>query len=374
MKIDIKIEQKIANFKKQWDEFLPESHHLKSSHLQAFEDAKVDDIESFYIQIYSKGKLLGILYLQQFQFQHKHLNFSDEQQVISKIIKILLPKKIPLLVCGHLFRINFQGFYFKNESHKTLIFDVIKKITKESGICKPKGIIIKDCEDVFIEQNSNLFGYQFFNGDVTMELQRRPHWFSFDDYLNDLHKKYLQRARKIIKAFDGIEKRELNAEEIMEQAEVIKQLYWQVVNKQSVKLGTINTHYFYEMKKDLYDKFEFHAFYKNQVMIGFYTLIFYDVNRMETHYIGIDYEENKTHQIYFNILFFAAKRMIEDKYNRLELGRTARDAKANLGALPKQIFNYINVKNIFVKFTLNYFQNKFNEMESKNFVSRTPLK
>jgi hypothetical protein len=66
--------------------------------------------------------------------------------------------------------------------------------------------------------------------------------------------------------------------------------------------------------------------------------------------------------------------MIEDKYNRLELGRTARDAKANLGALPKQIFNYINVKNIFVKFTLNYFQNKFNEMESKNLVSRTPLK
>ena len=128
------------------------------------------------------------------------------------------------------------------------------------------------------------------------------------------------------------------------------------------------------MKKDLYDKFEFHAFYKNQVMIGFYTLIFYDVNRMETHYIGIDYEENKTHQIYFNILFFAAKRMIENKYNRLELGRTARDAKANLGALPKQIFNYINVKNIFVKFTLNYFQNKFNEMESKNLVSRTPLK
>ena len=130
MKIDIKIEQKIANFKKQWDEFLPENHHLKSSHLQAFEDAKVDDIDSFYIQIYSKGKLLGILYLQQFQFQHKHLSFSDEQQVISKIIKILLPKKIPLLVCGHLFRINFQGFYFKNESHKTLIFDVIKKITK----------------------------------------------------------------------------------------------------------------------------------------------------------------------------------------------------------------------------------------------------
>jgi hypothetical protein len=128
------------------------------------------------------------------------------------------------------------------------------------------------------------------------------------------------------------------------------------------------------MKKDLKERFEFHALYKNQVMIGFYTFIFYDANRMETHYIGLNYEENKTHQIYFNILFLAAKRMIEGQYNRLELGRTARDAKANLGAVPKQIFNYISVKNIFVKFTLNHFLNKFNESESKNLVSRTPLK
>jgi hypothetical protein len=66
--------------------------------------------------------------------------------------------------------------------------------------------------------------------------------------------------------------------------------------------------------------------------------------------------------------------MIEGQYNRLELGRTARDAKANLGAVPKQIFNYISVKNIFVKFTLNHFLNKFNESESKNLVSRNPLK
>ena len=374
LKIDLKIKLKIADCNELWDDFLPENHHMKSSHLQSFEDAQIDDIENFYIQIYSKGKLLGILYLQQFQFQHKHLNFNNKQQVLSRIIKMLLPNKIPLLVCGHLFRINFQGFYFKNESHKSLVFDAVKIFTKETGFCKPKGIIVKDCEDVFIEQNCTLFGYHFFNGDVTMELLRRPHWFSLDDYLKDLHKKYLQRAKKIIKAIEIVEKRELHADEIMNQADAIMQLYWQVVNKQSVKLGTINANYFYEMKKDLKERFEFHALYKNQVMIGFYTFIFNDTNRMETHYIGLDYEENKTHQIYFNILFLAAKRMIEGQYNRLELGRTARDAKANLGAVPKQIFNYISVKNIFVKFTLNHFLNKFNESESKNLVSRNPLK
>jgi hypothetical protein len=349
LNIELKIEQKIANCQSLWDDFLPENHHLKSRHLEAFENAHIDDIENFYIQIFAKGKLLGVLYLQQFQFQHKYLSFNDQQQALSKIIKLLLPNKIPLLVCGHLFRINFQGFYFKNESHRNLVFDAVKIFTKQIGYCKPKGIIVKDCEDVFIEQNCTLFGYHFFNGDVTMELQRRPHWFSFDDYLKDLHKKYLQRAKKIIKALEGIEKRQLQADEIIEEHEAINALYWQVVNKQSVKLGTINAQYFSEMKKDLKDRFEFHTLYKNQIMIGFYTFIFYDANRMETHYIGLDYEENKTHQIYFNILFLAAKRMIEGQYNRLELGRTARDAKANLGAVPKQIFNYISVKNIFCK-------------------------
>ncbi len=372
MIISIIISKNINEIKGDWDNFLPPKHHLQSQHLLAFEKANIEDVENSYVQVFLKDKLIGIVYFQQFLFQHKHLNFNSDNQIKSKLIKLILPKQLSILVCGHLFRIGFQGFYFKNEAHNNLVFDAIELFKKEINY-KPCGIILKDCTDVFVGQQSKLFDYQFFDGDVTMEIHRRTRWNSFDDYLKDLHKKYLQRAKKIIKAFEGIEDKLLEALEIATNRAGIEKLYWNVVNKQTIKLGTINANYFYELKNDLKENFEFHALYKNKVMVGFYTFIFYEME-METHFIGLDYEENKTHSIYFNILFLGIQKMIDRQYNKLELGRTAKEAKVNVGALPKQIFNYINVKNRLAKFTLNYFLKRFNAVEDNKQMERNPLK
>jgi hypothetical protein len=372
VKITIIITKTITQITNTWDELLPQNHHLQSNHLLAFENAHIEDVENNYVQIFLKEKLIGVVYLQQFSFQHKHLNFNNDKQFKSTLIKLVLPKRLPLLVCGHLFRIGYQGFYLKNEAHNNFVFEAIELFNQQKNY-KPCGIIIKDCNEVFIEQQSKVFGYHFFNGDVTMEIHRRSHWKTFDDYLKDLHKKYLQRAKKVLKAFEGIECKEFSAEEIVENKIAIEKLYWDVVNKQTIKLGTINANYFYELKKDLESGFEFYALYKNGSMVGFYTFIFYE-GEMETHFIGLDYEANKTHNIYFNILFFGIQKMIECQYNKLELGRTAKEAKVNVGALPKQIFNYISVKNWLAKLTLNYFLKRFNTIEDNKQTERTPLK
>lgn len=373
LKITIKITNQITHCSNSWDDFLPTNHHLKARHLQAFELSNIADIENYHVQVFVKNKLVGLVYLQRFLFQHKHLNFRLDQRFLSKLIDIFMPATLPILVCGHLFRINFQGFYFKDPSHHVLVFDAIQLFIRQNKNCKPAGIMVKDCSEVFVEQNCSLFGYQFFNGDVTMEIAKRPSWLSFNDYLKDLNKKYLQRAKKIIQAFEGIVSKELTAEDILNQSATINQLYWNVVNKQTVKLGTINPRYFYELKQDLQQNFELHALYKKEQMVGFYTFIFYE-NDMETHYIGLDYEANTSHKIYFNILFLGIAKMISCQYKKLELGRTAREAKTSAGALPKQIFNYIRVKNILVKITLNYFLKRFNKTEDQNQISRSPLK
>ena len=371
LNIHITIAKNISACANNWDDFLPKGHHLKSRHLLAFENAKVDDVENNYVQVFLKDKLIGLLYLQQFSFQHKHLNFGNGSATTAKLIKCFLPATLSILVCGHLFRINYQGFYFKEPAHRQLVFDAVKLFTQQNG--KPAGIIIKDCNEVFIEQSCRLWGYRFFSGDVTMEISRRPEWFSFDDYINGLHKNYRQRAKKIMAAFSYVETKELNADEIEANAAVINQLYWNVVNKQTIKLGTVNNRYFYELKKDLATCFEFHALYAEGRMIGFYTFIFYE-KEMETHFIGIDYEANNKYKIYFNILFLGIKKMIERRFEKLELGRTARDAKANTGALPRQVFNYIKVKNPLADITLRHFLNRFNKAENKNLSNRNPFK
>jgi hypothetical protein len=373
LKVTIIIAKKVSECSGLWDDFLPPQHHLKSRHLQAFENAKIEDVENNYLQIFLKDKLIGLVYLQQFTFKHKHLNFSQQQTFKSKLIQFVLPAQLQLLVCGNLFRIDFQGFYFKSRAHEVLVFDAIEMFMQQNKNNKPCGIIIKDCEAPFVEQKAAFFKYHFFNGDVTMELSRRPHWLSFDDYLKDLNKNYLQRAKKIIKSFAEIERRELTAAEIIEQTIAIEKLYWNVVDKQTIKLGIVNAGYFYELKNDLQQNFEFHALYQNNIMVGFYTFIFY-AGTMETHYIGMDYEANKNYKIYFNILFLSTQKLIERKDSKLELGRTAREAKINLGALPKQIFNYIKAKNPIVKITVYYFLKRFNKAANHNLVERSPLK
>ncbi|MES2847768.1 MAG: GNAT family N-acetyltransferase [Bacteroidota bacterium] len=371
MNIHITIAKNISDCANDWDTLLPGAHHLKSRHLLAFENAGVYDIENNYVQVFIKDKLIGLLYLQQFCFQHKHLNFGNGSATTAKLIKCFLPAKLPILVCGHLFRINFQGFYFKDAAHRQLVFDAIKLFTKLN--VNPAGIIVKDCNEAFVEQSCKFWGYRFFNGDVTMEILKRPAWNIFEDYINNLHKNYRQRAKKIIAAFAGVETKQLNAEEIKNNAALIEQLYWNVVNKQTVKLGTINAAYFYELKKDLQDDFEMYALYAGGKMIGFYTFIFYE-KEMETHFIGLDYDANTKHKIYFNILFAGIEKMIERRFEKLELGRTARDAKANAGALPRQVFNYIKVKNPLADFTLRHFLNRFNKAENINLMKRNPLK
>lgn len=372
MNITITIAQKISECKATWDDLLPHDHHLRARHLQAFENAGVDHIENNYVQVFLKEKLIGVVYLQLFQFKPQHLNLSRQPGLLSKYLPFILPSKLPLLVCGHLLRIDFEGYYFKSPAHSSLVFETITLFCRQSN-CKPSGIIIKDCEAVFIEKYYRLSRYHFFNGDVTMELKRKEHWNFFDDYLKDLQKNYLQRAKKILQAFNTVEIKELSADDIKMNAPVIENLYWNVVDKQTFKLGTVNAAYFYELKKDLQQNFEFNGLYLQGVMIGFYTYIFYD-SKMETHYIGLDYEANKKYKLYFNILFLSTKKMIERKDAILELGRTAREAKLNLGAMPRQVLNYISIKNPVVKIALHFILKRLNNKAKDQFTERTPLK
>lgn len=355
-----------------WDAFLPAQHHLQSRHLQAFENAGIENIYNNYVQVFVNNQPVGLVYLQQFRFEHKHLNFNNKPTLSSRLIQCILPAHIPILICGHLFRINFEGFYFKDAIHEPLLVEAIELFVQQHQY-KPRGIIIKDCPNLLIEQHCRLLGYRYFDGDVTMEISRKENWCCFDDYINSLKKDYRQRAKKILRHLENITTRELDAAAIQQQAAAIEQLYWNVVNKQTVKLGTINSNYFYELKIDLQQNFEFHALYKEEVMVGFYTFIFYEQS-METHFIGLDYEVNKSSNLYFNILFAGIRKMIDGRYDLLELGRTGREAKGNAGALPRQVFNYIKVNNLLVKITVNFFLNRFNKMANYNLVERTVFK
>ena len=371
MNITIAHTNAIKNFSAEWDAILPLHHHLNAKHLQAFELSRVEDVQPHYVKVFFDNEYVGIIYLQLFNLNRKHINFNNSSSFITKCVQAILPKNLTILICGHLFRIHFKGYYFKNEAYNTHIFTCINIFANQYN--KPSGILVKDANHKFDEKIYKHKGYRFFDADATMDVYRRQTWLTFENYLADLNKKYLQRAKKIIKSFDGINVIELTAEEILQNSSNITLLYNNVVNKQTIKLGYVNAAYFYNLKNSLGNNFELLGIYKNEIMIGFYTFIFYDTE-METHFIGLNYEENKTHNLYFNILFLGIKKMIEKGYNSLEFGRTAKDAKINVGATQSQIINYIKVKNYFGKVILNCILSMFKKTEINIDAIRHPLK
>jgi hypothetical protein len=126
LKIIIRIFKKIAECSDTWDDFLPASHHLKSRHLESLEKACINNIECNYLQVYSKDQLVGLVYLQKFMFTHEHLNFEQPPAFLSATLNFLLPKQLSILVCGNLFRVDFQGFYFKVPERPTMAVEAIK--------------------------------------------------------------------------------------------------------------------------------------------------------------------------------------------------------------------------------------------------------
>lgn len=372
MSLQIAIANHFLEVENKWQAIVPENHCLNAQNLRSLQNSNLNDIDFFYVIIKQNDLIIGVAYFQQFWFSKKHLNLDNFSRINRLFISLILRKPLPLLICGNLFRIDFEGFYFLDNKNRELIFEVISLLEKQLKN-KPWGKMIKDCSVQFMHKQVSINGFRFFNGDKTMMLKNNFLWSNFNDYLNSLKKDYFKRANKVLDSYRLLNETVLTSEDILFYRKEIDALYYEVLTKQRVKLGIVNHKYFFELKECYQNNFEMIGIFKNNKMIGFYTFIFYEKN-LETHYIGLNYEANKEHKLYFNILFKSVEKLIDKKLNYLELGRTAREAKANIGASFKQINNYIQINNLMGKLVLKIVLKKFEEKENESVVLRNPFR
>lgn len=363
--------------KDNWCNFLPIGHHLGSNDMLALEHSNPEDIEFKYLNLFENGEWIGVLYLQEFVFSQKHYNKKVFQQKYIKLFKCIIERqKINLMICGNLFRVNFQGFYFKDKANKEKVFKYLSAYRdnnkKTKNFC---GMLVKDCSREFDTRFIDSCQYKPFRQDLTMELDIWEQWNSFQDYINSLSRKYRQRANKIAKTSASLKLRELSKDEIEKNKLVINDLYLSIVKKQNIALGILNENYFIEMKRHLNDNFKLFAYYLEDNIVGIATHIYYpSKGKMEIHYIGFEEEMNHQHSIYFQLLFDGLKTAIDEKYKKIELGRTAREAKASLGAKAVENFNYIWVKPGLARITFNFISNWFEQTIGENWQTRNPFK
>lgn len=374
--LQFKIEQAFSKVLNEWENILPEGHHLISGDMLALENSRPPDIIFHYVTVYKNGVAIGVLYLQHLVFGSKHFNQSVLQKSYMKLAGPLVARfKAHLLVCGNLFRVNFQGFYFKEKEDRSLVFDILGFLKKHLGKKRYVGVLVKDCKREFVPAKYSCYRFLPFRQDLTMEMNIWPEWKTFDDYIGVLSKKYRQRALKIRKSVASLERKFLSLEEIIANSQAIENLYREVVQKQSLALGILNVDYFIEMKKQLGDKFEIVAFLKDGQLLAFSGHIYYpEKGAMELHYIGFNYQFNHEYNLYFNIIFDGIETAIQKGYKSVEMGRTAREAKASAGAKAVENFNYIWVKAGLPRMAVRFFSKKFEDRMGDDWLHRNPFK
>ena len=108
------IHDSFNDIKSNWRTFLPENHHLVSEDVLAIENSQLNDIKVQYVDLFKNNTWIGVAYIQCLNFNTKHYkNKTFDHPLFDPIKTCLIGRKVQFLICGNLFRVKFQGFYFK---------------------------------------------------------------------------------------------------------------------------------------------------------------------------------------------------------------------------------------------------------------------
>lgn len=357
-----------------WTHLSQSEQGIIGAHTEAIENSGLNGLKIYYVNVYKNQKLVGFLYLNIIKINLKGLKF--KHPFLRYLGSICLNLNNEILVCGNIFKVNQEGYYFKDANETQNLTDILlsarKELSKKHHII---GVLIKDSDSNFNKKVLNCNPFFGFKTDATMVLELRPNWHTFQDYESSLSRKYKQRLKKIQVSSQDVERKSLSLEEIVQHANVIENLYFQNLNKQNFNLCALNATYFIEMKQKFQSDFDLIGYFLEGQLIAFSTYIYYqNKNEMEIHYIGINYEFNSSKQLYFNILYDGLKKAIDLKMKVLELGRTAKEAKSNMGATPFINHNYAWLRSKLIRFVAQNIIKWYDKNNSEQWVQRNPFK
>lgn len=349
-----------------WHTCLPHGHSLTRPCVEVNESSHLEDIKFYYAIVYRNESPAAFFYFQHIEISNKHFDdFSGTDLISRHLYKYVSKNKFNLLVLGHLFMTDFEGYYYLPNAISKLEFqNVLNKTANHVGkATNAHFTILKDING----QLKNLLdnepnGYHFLRNDIYMEMDIPTDWKSIEDYIAALSRKYATRTKKLIEGVKPLMIKELTLEEVIRYSETIEKLYLNVANSSSVKIGFVNGEYFLNMKAKLKSDFKVFGYFFNGEMIAFTSAIL-TPSKYEVYYIGMDHDQCKNYSVYLHMLVQGVEQAILNQKPMLGLGRTALEAKAITGCNPRYLNNYIKVKNRILNSALNLLLEKFEKVD-----------
>jgi len=383
--INFKIFNSYKQLPPEWDGFVLHDIFLQRAYFQSLEEASPDNISMKFVGVFKDESLVGIVIVQRVELYLKDIFRNETDSLFIKNFKNAVSKLLQgnLLVAGNLTHTGQHGLYFNLDeiSYNDFLLQVyqailqLKKEIKTTDKKRIRMIMLKDYfHDDAIHQESDLFiknQIHKVSAQPNMILEVKNHWTHFDDYLADLHKKYRDRYKTARKKAKNVQKRELEIEDIKENAALLHKLYKNVSDHAKVNTFILPENHFYNFKKNLNENFKVFGYYLDNKLIGFYTLIL-NGKTLETYFLGYNSEYQYKNQLYLNMLYDMVSFGIENNFSSVVYARTAMAIKSSVGAKPKKMFVYMKHTNWVMNMLLKYI---FKLMNPKhNWQERHPFK
>lgn len=349
---------------------------LSYDYLSAME-ASLPDVSFRYAVINKDGVPVLFAYFQLFTLSGQNFNLEKNTKFIRGILGFFLKlKKAKVLMLGSAIRTETVSYCYNEQL-----------ITREEAIAAIAGIaeelassehatavILKDLDSTTLREQRTLkkMGYQIPWSDQVMEMDIDDSWKTLKDYTAALTRKYKTRAGKILANSKDLHIKILTGHEVEYHQQAIKELFDGLVEKQSFTLTNGGVNNISGLKKLYKDDFDVVGFFHEDRLVAFYSA-FHRGSSYELYYAGFNYELNARYQLYFNILFSGLERAILLQKKQLKLGRTSFDAKASIGARPRDtdyLIKMAHIPDVVVKWFASY----FSSLEDAQWKLRNPLK
>jgi hypothetical protein len=373
-----------------WNEVLAGTDFfLDTNYLQLIENLHKPQVAHRYAIVYKDKKPVFICCFQVIDFTADVFGELVESQITDlksrrlKLFDRYMDKYrdhviMRLVTCGNNFVSGEHCFAYSKNIQKEEAFFILEKISNVvSKEEKLRGTIsatlIKDFYTNHLPKEKILQDNKFieFTVEPNMIIEMPLGPGNLNDYIALYSKKYRNRAKNIFKSGAQLTRKNFTADDIKLHNKQLYTLYEQVFMHAKFKLVKLAEDYFYEMKKNFANVFFVTGYFLENKLVGFDSGYYLPDNILEAHYIGIDYEINKEHELYQNILYHFIELAIINKTKHLNLGRTVSEIKSTVGAKAHELVCYIKPQNTVSKAILNPF---ISFLQPTEWIPRNPFK
>ncbi|MDX6183178.1 GNAT family N-acetyltransferase [Flavobacterium sp. Fl-77] len=338
-----------------WNLLASRNIFMTREYLEVLEKSAPVNMTCHFIGIFENENLIGIA-LAQFLFSEKLQSFGERDKCLKTSVRNFAFKNFAshVLFVGNNMLTGQNAFSIAETANKPQAVKVLHKaihFLKKDFKSKGKKVHITSIKD-FSAAEIDLLKDEFKNNYIfstqpNMIFEINENWNTEQDYIEALSKKYRDQYKRARKKSDGVEKRKMSLEEIIEHENTIYDLYFHVAKNAPFNTFFLAKNHFRTFKEILKDKFLFYGYFIEEKLIGFNTLI-KNGNDMDTYFLGYDESIQREKMLYLNMLYDMIAYSINQGFRTIVFARTALEIKSSVGAKPVKMYGLITHSNPFI--------------------------